>query len=56
MNNKDINTLLSVAIVTTGIVVAVKNHKRDGFWKGALASFLVLGVSATVYKVSNVKN
>ncbi len=42
--------IISAAIIITGIVIIVKNHKRDGFWTGLGAGLLLFGVKVTISK------
>lgn len=46
-NTGKIITLLAVG---TAIYIGVKNHKRDGFWTGVGAMFLI-GISVHTYTV-----
>jgi len=56
MKQNSINTLLAVGLVTTGIIVGIKNHKRDGFWSGALAVFLIAGLTIKVTSPNTFSN
>jgi hypothetical protein len=42
--------LIAGALLVTGIVMIVKNHKRDGFWTGLGAGFILFGLSVKIYK------
>lgn len=48
-----LNTALWIGLTALGVYVGVKNHKRDGFWTGVLASALIFGISVTVSKGKN---
>lgn len=46
--------ILGALLIGTGIYVAAKNYKKEGFWSAVLATSLVFGVvGVKVYKKQN---